>query len=257
MKTAAFDRAVALLEGRDVLVSYSGGKESTILLDLATRVAKRVEIFTMEVCPGLHVFDRRIAWAEQTYGLRCRRYPHWLRFRFAREGVFRFCANGEYECDINEIYLLARHEAGIQYVVTGAKKADSIWRARTGAVKFGKDPNRLAAPLWTWSSRDVPAYYAARKLALPESDGRSASGIDLTAECVCWLYDRHREDYETLRKAYPFIGAIILRRERFGIGPRYDDSALALARAGGGAPARGRPHGAGHRATHAPQGPSV
>lgn len=123
MKTAAFQRAVALLEGRDVLVSYSGGKESTILLDLATRVAKRVELFTMELCPGIRVFDERIKWAEQTYGLRCRRYPHWLRFCFAREGTYRFRANGEYECNINEIYLLARHDAGVQYIVTGAKKA--------------------------------------------------------------------------------------------------------------------------------------
>jgi len=86
VRATAIQRAVALLEGRDVLVSYSGGKDSLIILDLAKRVGRRVEAFTMELVPGLAVVDRAIAWAETRYKLTIRRYPHWLRAVFAVNG---------------------------------------------------------------------------------------------------------------------------------------------------------------------------
>ena len=137
------------------------------MLDLAKRVGKRVECFAMELVPGLRCFDGPIEVAEARWGVKVRRYPHWLRSVFAQQGLYRFHAADAPSLTINEIYAVARHDAGIDFIVTGAKKADSLWRRRTGALKFAKDPARLAAPIWDWSTRDVQAYLKVRGLPKP------------------------------------------------------------------------------------------
>lgn len=217
MKPSAWQAALATLEGKEVLVSFSGGKDSKVCLDLACRVASKVAAFAMEIVPGLRCFDEPIERAEARYKLTIRRYPHWVAGIFAREGVYRFHEPTAPLLDINDIYEVARADTGIDLIVTGAKRGDSLWRRRTGAVKFAGD--RLKAPLWDWSSRDVMAYLAMRELGAGYSDGRKASGIDLTVESVCNLYDHHPDDYRRLERAYPFCGAIVLRRKLYGIGP--------------------------------------
>lgn len=215
MKHAAFKAAADTLAGKDVIVSFSGGKDSLVILDIASRVARRVEAFFMELVPHLDVMEPRIAAAEERWNVKIRRYPHWLRQTFRREGVYTFHSQDISRLDINDIYAVVRAETGIRLIVTGAKRGDSLWRRRTGKVKFAKDD--LKAPLWDWSTRDVFGYLKARDIPLPENDGRNASGIDLTWECVQWLYDKHPESYRQVEEAFPFCGALIKRREYYGI----------------------------------------
>lgn len=213
MRHTAFEKAVELLRNREVLVSYSGGKDSMIVMDIAVRVASKVDAFFMELVPGLDFIERQLEWAESRWGIAVRRYPHWLRAAYLRDGVYCFHAADYPQLDINDVYALARRDAGIDYIVTGAKRADSLWRRRTGAMKFAQD--NLKAPLWDWSSRDIFAYLKARNLPRPDNDGRLASGIDLTDECITWLYEKHRSTYDQYERHFPFIGAVIRRREWF------------------------------------------
>lgn len=214
MRHDALTRAVETMDGKDVLCSYSGGKDSRIVLDLAKRVARRVECFAMELVPELEVFESALQWAERRYGVTIRRYPHWLRAVYAREGVFCFGRFDAPRLDINDIYAVARNDAGIELVVTGAKRGDSLWRRRTGAIKFAGD--KVKAPLWDWSSRDVAAYRAVHNLGDAVTDGRRASGIDLSEECVRMLHEQYPGDYAKLERAFPFIGAIVRRRQWYG-----------------------------------------
>lgn len=215
----AFERAVELLNDREVLVSYSGGKDSMILMDIASRCAKKVAAFHMEVVPHLPVMDARLKWAEDKWGIPIARYPHWLRSELFIAGEYCFHKSTDVpHITINDIYAVARAESGIQFIVTGAKKGDSLWRRRTGVSKFAKDD--LKAPLWDWSTRDVYGYLKSRGIEAPKGDGRNASGIDLSHECILWLYDHHRESYDIYERTFPFIGAVIKLRDWYGIAPK-------------------------------------
>ncbi len=203
------------MQGKDVLVSFSGGKDSRIVLDLAKRVGKRVAVFAMELVPGLQVFEEGLRWAEDRYRVTIRRYPHWLRGALAREGIYCFHRPDAPRLDINDIYAVARADAKIDLVVTGAKRGDSLWRRRTGAIKFAGD--RVKAPLWDWSSRDVAAYRSVHNLGDAATDGRRASGVDLSVECVLYLHENYPKDYAKLEACYPFVGAIVHRKKWFGL----------------------------------------
>ena len=220
MKLAALDRAIEKVKDKEVLVSFSGGKDSWIALDICARYAKRTEAFFMYVVPNLRCIDEQMDLAEARYGIKVHQYPHWMRAAYLREGVYCFEKADAPYLEINDIYAIARQDTGVDVIVHGAKRADSVWRAQSGAKKFKKD--NLVAPLWDWTSRDVMAYLAMRKLPIPPSTNQRVNGIGLDTETVCWLYDRYPDDYRKLEEAFPFCGAVVHRREWYDIGPRYD-----------------------------------
>lgn len=219
MKLAALDRAIEKVKDKEVLVSFSGGKDSWIVLDICSRYAKRFEAFFMYVVPDLECVQEQMDLAEARYGITVRQYPHWMRAAYLRDGIYCFEKADAPHLAINDIYEIARADSGISLVGHGAKRADSVWRAQSGANKFKKDD--VVAPLWDWTSRDVMAYLAMRKLPIPPSTNQRVNGIGLDTETICWLYDLYRSDYEKLEEAFPFCGAVIERRRLFGIGPSY------------------------------------
>lgn len=219
MKLAALDRAIEKVKDKEVLVSFSGGKDSWIVLDICARYAKRFEAFFMYVVPDLECVQEQLDLAEARYGIKVRQYPHWMRAAYLREGVFCFEKADSPFLAINDIYAVARADTGIELVGHGAKRADSVWRAQSGANKFKK--NDVVAPLWDWTSRDVMAYLAMRKLPIPPSTNQRVNGIGLDTETICWLYDLYPNDFKKLEEAFPFCGAVIRRREWHGIGPKY------------------------------------
>jgi len=220
MKLAALDRAIEKVKGKDVLVSFSGGKDSWIVLDICSRYAKRFEAFFMYVVPDLESIQEQMDLAEARYGIKVRHYPHWMRAAYMREGVFCFEKADAPFLAINDIYAVARDDAGIELIGHGAKRADSVWRAQSGAKKFLN--GEIVAPLWDWTSRDVMAYLAIRKLPIPPSTNQRVNGIGLDTETICWLYDRYPNDFRKIEEAFPFCGAAVKRREWFDIGPWYD-----------------------------------
>ncbi len=215
MKTTALQRAIATIEGKDVIVSYSCGKDAMVVLDMARRFANRVEVFFLEHVPGISFIEEGLAWAEARWQVKIRRYPHWLRGRLLDQGAFCFHNHTHPEVSLYDIYALARSECGIELVVTGAKKADSLWLRQKGEFKFASD--KLRAPILDWSTRDVLAYLRTNDLPIPQNDGRTSGGIDLSVQCVINLYDHFPKDFARLEALYPFAGAIIERRRWYGL----------------------------------------
>lgn len=230
MRFTALERAVSSIEGKDVLVAFSGGRDSMILVDLCSRVARSFKAFSMELVPGLRCFDEPIERAEARYGFKALRYPHWRKTFFAKWGVFRFHASNVPDVTLNDILALARHDSGITLVANGEKRSDSQARRQRGDQRFLSEPDRLCAPLWDWSSRDVAAYIKTQNVPTPYGDNRTTmGGVDLTVESVCHIHDHFPADYARIEAEYPFVGAIIERRRLYGIGGDIEPASVPLA----------------------------
>lgn len=214
MKHQHLEQAIETVRGKDVIVSFSGGKDSLVVMDLAVQHARSVHAFFLELLP-LDVMDAQLAESEQRWGVPIRRLPHWLRFENQKTGAYCFHATDAPELRLNDLYAVVRKQTGAKLIVTGAKASDSLWRRRTGVAKFAGDD--LKAPLWHWSKKDVLQYLRAKGIPQPEADARhNATGIDLSYPSVLWLYDNYPDDFRKLERFYPFVGAIIKRREWYG-----------------------------------------
>lgn len=216
------DEAVAsLTDARDrfgpsVAVGFSGGKDSLVCLDLATRIFDHVVAYHMWFISGLACVEAELDKARRRWGVQILSYPHWDLAAALRGGVY--CVEGEWTEDLprwemSDIYSMVMSETGAGCVVRGSKLSDSVWRRRTMATIKRET---LIHPLAQWNKRDVLAYLHAQQIPVPSSTGSNATGIDLKRESVLWLHDNHPDDYRRMLEVFPFAEAIVWRREFYG-----------------------------------------
>ena len=90
MSTVLYDPIKAQSKITDsVIVAFSGGKESVVVLDLCFRFFRNVKPFFMYICPNLSFQERTIEWYERKYQTEIMRIPHMDVSEFFHYGSFR------------------------------------------------------------------------------------------------------------------------------------------------------------------------
>jgi len=203
----------------DVIVAYSGGKDALATMDLCVRSFRKVAAFFMYLVPGLEHIQATQEFAKAQWGITdMLHYPHFTLPKLLRAGIYcpnRYTRDDMPELKLGDVYAAAIADTGIRMIATGAKKADSLFR-RKSWKQFEKD--YLVYPLKDWSTRDVLGYLKIRHLPVPTMNAKhQTSGVDLTTRDVLRIYDSFPQDFEKMEKVFPFIGAIVKRRELYGI----------------------------------------
>lgn len=201
-----------------VLVSYSGGKDSLVVMDLCKKHFQNVKAFFMYFVPGLSVCERQLDYARQKWGVEIIQYPHWNYIQCLKQGVY--CLNSTAhdkfpEWKLADVYNAVRHDTGVDLIATGSKASDSRWRKFN--LKNGTGDNVLV-PLLNWNKFDVLAYLKINGIPVPDSSGGQATGVDLSTPSILWLHDNHPEDFQKLLKHFPLAQAAIKRRDEYGVG---------------------------------------
>lgn len=193
-----------------VLVSFSGGRDSLVVLDLCRRFFKNVVCFYMFIVPELRCIEEYFGYAKQHWNVTILQYPHWVLTNYLKNGVY--CdPHKEYDKikDIGymDIYRLAMSETGINYIATGMKKADSLWRRQ----KIGLIPDYVFHPLIDWKHHDVDFYIKINNIKTPDQYNTHSAGIDLSSKNILWLYKNYPDDYQKLISVFPYAESIVYR----------------------------------------------
>lgn len=201
------------------LVAFSGGKDSLVCLDLAYRHFKRVVPFFMFLIPGLRCIDDKLTVVKERWGLEVLQYPHFLFFNAFKHSIyckksFRMDKTLS-EFGLTDIYKCVIGDTGINLIINGSKETDSLWR-RQKYFQFVAFENAVY-PLKTWRKIDILAYMKMNNISIPASSGHQSTGVDLSTPSLLWLHDRYPDDFERLEAYFPFIRAVVKRREWYGI----------------------------------------
>jgi phosphoadenosine phosphosulfate reductase len=201
------------------IVFFSGGKDSLVVMDMASRIFKKVVPVFMYFVPGLKVIERQLEYARQRWNTEIIQVPHWTLFRCLKAGYYslpRASNDNIPDVKLKDIYDMVMTQTGLSYIATGAKAADSVWRKQnlhsTDKYTF------LLTPIKNWNKFDVLYYLNAHKIPIPESESKNGrmSGVGLTYNSILWLHDKHPEDFELMEQVFPFIGAVVARRKFYG-----------------------------------------
>lgn len=218
------DEAITLLEAERaksdrILVSYSGGKDSRVILDLAVRIFPTggVTCFFLYLLPGLRCVQEGLDWATRRYGVEIIQTPHWLVSRCIKREIFcdtPRALDGMPEWTIADVREAMRRRTGIRTIVTGEKKVDSRIRSTFGPTEPG-----IIRPVLNWNKFDLLAYMKARSIPRPEqNDTRSQSGgFDLSASSLLWLHENSPEDFAAVESVFRYVRAVVKRKEWHGI----------------------------------------
>lgn len=201
-----------------VIVGFSGGKESVVLLDLCCKHFKHVYPYFLYIHPNLEFQNRTLRWYEKKYGLEVLRLPHMDVSEFFHYGSFR---EGYYEyplIDINDIYAYLRVKYNTWWIACGERMDDSLWRRGMIHNSSSIDKNRgRFYPLAMWKTREVLDYIKYHKLyySRDQKTEKKGSLSGLQGDQLYIVKKYYPDDYERILQLYPFAGAGVKRYEEY------------------------------------------
>lgn len=196
------------------IISYSGGKDSLALVDLALKTGKRTVAFFMYSIPHLDSTKFICDYARERFGIDVFELPHWATSHDLREGRFRARAMNVPLLKVTDIERMARLKSGLRWIGVGYKKQDSLERRgmlTDWYTKYGgpANPDRgVYTPIDDWSHRDVRDYLAAHNIVVPSIDKSGGqSGITTAPHSMAWLREFWPDDYKRMLRYYPYAVA--------------------------------------------------
>lgn len=201
-----FDR----LKGEPVILSFSGGKDSIVMLDIAMR--HHVKLLTVvygQFAERIPSRESLLKHYEQRYGVQIHRRISWYG-ESARTGK---------PVRQRDTYAQWRREFNVSWIAEGIKPTDSIVRnALLKKADKGINVKMLSAyPLYRWYDRAVMAYIRQNKLILPPEYQSNVKHdlSNMTVESLIWTKHNLPADYECVVTQYPWMLDRIAHRELY------------------------------------------
>lgn len=197
-----------------VLVSYSDGKDSRVVMDLCCANFRRVVGFVMSIAPGLRVIAEGIQWAKERYSVDIIEVPHWSCYRELNSGNYGVPVSHNVKYGLKRVCDNVIRKTGIELIASGHRKSESFERA--AALSMGVIPGWQ--PIANWIDKDVFSYMKIKSIPVPSTMKKNMSGVGMEVESLLWLHANYPDDFEKLEKIYPLIRGVIKRKELRGIG---------------------------------------
>lgn len=198
-----------------VILFYSGGKDSLVLLDLLSARFKRVYCVFMYFVEGLEHQNPILAYPKRYPNTEILTLPHWMVSHYLRNSFYRFHRIQENSpvLSLGDIEFKARKETGAEWIVNGAKQSDGLNRnLMLGTLLFNSinEKSKRIYPLAIWKKADVLAYMRQNRLSKPvEYSMNKSNGIDLKLEVLLFLRDKFPDDYRKILTHFPFAEKIV------------------------------------------------
>lgn len=204
----------------NVIVAFSGGKDSCVTLDLCCRYFSEVSAFFMYQVPGLSFQEATLRYAENRYGIAIERIPHFELSEFMAFGAARKEDDSVPLIGVNDCYRYIRLLTDKWWIAAGERIADSIVRRamikKSGCVD--KKRGRFY-PLAHYTKAEVMAYIRHHRLKpAPESAVIGHSFRSLMPKDMYLLKKHYPADFKKIKSWFPFMDASVLHYEVYGDG---------------------------------------
>lgn len=191
---------------KDVIVAFSGGKDSVAVLDICSKHFEKVHVFFMYQVPGLSFQEDILNWAENRYGVEILRIPHFQIYPMKKYGVWCAPDDSVPEKGVNEVYDEVRDYFGCKWIAAGERIADSLWRRgfikRTGTV----DCQRLRFyPIAEWNKAEVLDHIRCNKLRYAPETKYLGGSFQFRPKVFAKIKEYYPEDFEKIKRYFPYI----------------------------------------------------
>jgi phosphoadenosine phosphosulfate reductase len=202
-----------------VVVAFSGGKDSLVVLDLCCSIFKTVKLFQMVLVPGLESFDVPFKQACQRYSVTGIQHPHWITAKAMQDGLY---CDPTIEVDDlpdvgqSDMWRYALHELKADLIATGEKKTDSLWRQSRIKAESDIKTGTVLRPLLVWNQYHVKSYAKTHQIEIPDT-GRPSDGIDFNFKELIRLHERNPRDFARICEFFPYAEAVLWRQKFYRI----------------------------------------
>lgn len=209
----------------DVLLSFSGGKESVASWCVLRKYFKRVVPFYLYQVPGVEFVERGLRYYEEFFGARILRLPHPTLYRMLNNLVFQPPENclGIEEAGLRrrthgDMERIARRLGGLSgdaFCAVGVRCTDSLMR-RTALLKWGSlnPTSHKFWPVFDFRNDDLCELFRAEGIRLMDDYrlfGRSFDGLQY--EFLGPLKEAYPRDYARILEWFPLAELEVVRQE--------------------------------------------
>lgn len=225
---------LAMIRGlgvEEILIAFSGGKDSLVTLDLCQRSGFALRPYFRYEVSGLSEHERVFEWVKRRYGCDVIRVPS---PELASKIRFGAMLPRETEMKRNlrhvdvENYL--RQKTGLEWIASGIRMHESLQR-RGMVNSLSKKPcltctlperigiDRNGSRIWPichWGPQHVRDYMRLRKLCEPVRTGMAkdrAMDLSLNAENLIYLRQHNPDDYRKMLQRFPLAEVLVKRWE--------------------------------------------
>lgn len=199
----------------EVILFYSGGKDSIVLLHMLSSVFARVHCVFMYFLPDLDQYKPFLAYVSQYPNTTLHQFPHWMTSQYLKHNFYCHPLPGTNirvfkQADVEQ---KAREITGCQYIVFGHKKADSMNRRlmlQTYLLDSINENGQKVYPLSFWTKSHVKNYISIKQLIKPVEYGlQNSNGVDLSENVLVHLRKNFPSDLEKILNVFPLAGKIL------------------------------------------------
>ena len=216
MSTVLFDSIKTMSRINDsVLVAFSGGKESVVVLDMWFRYFKHVQPFFQYTVPGLSFNEKLLSWYENKYNTEIIRVPVESMGARIRYGIYTLPDPTFPIVSETDVWNYVRHETNIWWIAGGERINDSMMRrarikhSGTIDVKSGR-----LFPVAMWRTQEIYDYIKHHKLFLAKEQKVLKHSLRIfTPGDLIYIKDNLPDDYDRILHMFPLAGAIIKKAE--------------------------------------------
>ena len=201
----------------EVILFYSGGKDSMTLLDMLTKYGFKVHCAFMYFVKNLEHIDQYLNWARKKYNVEIAEFPHFMLSQYLSDNYYTLHTHNEVkeykQADIEE---MARQHFKCDWVVSGIKASDSMVRnfMMKSYLLNSIEPNtKHAYPLSQWKKGHVVAYIKQNRLPTPisyETVNNKSAGMDLDGEVLLFLKRKYPNDYKKVLEIFPLAELLVM-----------------------------------------------
>lgn len=202
-------RCIKAIAGKNlpVMVSFSGGKDSIVTLDLVAQYVKDFQVVHHYFYKKLEYREPIFEFYEKRIGKKIIRLPSVGRkFYLERMGL-----KTKIKDDIKLTENYEKKKFGVVYHAYGHRLAESLTR-RAMLKKFTDGINentKRVYPVLYYKKAHIYQHIKNRKLKLPIEYSFSEYGMSdvslFTGEALLWLYNNFRQDYYNIVEEFPCI----------------------------------------------------
>jgi phosphoadenosine phosphosulfate reductase len=167
-----------------IALSFSFQAEDVVVLDMALKTGRKVEIFALDTLKHFKESLEYGAAIEAFYGVKIRRYKpdkratDELEKRLGEFGVRESLANRRECCSVRKVAQLGEALRGKSAWITGLRAAQSQTRSALTLIEFDEQYDLLKInPIARWSERDVFDYVERHNLPLNSLYNRGFKSI--------------------------------------------------------------------------------
>lgn len=216
MSTVLFDGIKTMSKISDsVLVAFSGGKESVVVLDMCFRYFKHVQPFFQYAVPGLSFNEKLLTWYENKYNTEIIRLPIETTGTMFRYGIYTIPDPTFPVVSETDVWNYVRHETGIWYVAGGERINDSMMRR--ARIKHSGTIDELQGrmfPVAMWKTQEIYDYIKHHKLFLAKEQKVLKHSLRIFhPEDLLYIQKNLPDDYDRILHMFPLAGAIIKKAE--------------------------------------------